>query len=298
MGSAILAEAIQTIRDFSMSKGQEPNTARVGDDFGSLVFHDGVQQKRLADAGLSRAAPDDHTRGIAGSVGGGRGGVGAEGMGGGARGDALHALVPAADGHHGREARLVSESDRGRQGRRGVFRQGTGAGRARRLELPLGGDALHVRSARLHGVGSDEPAVAAENGRGGHAGDSDGVRELDGRDARQEDAAAALDGSAVAAGGPGAEALRVDGRAGGDDVRARAGIFPDRSDVLPVAAGSDQRGADAVRGQAAQGAGARGPVFRRDRRPGDGVHVGRRDGALQGGGAGEDAAQRGGAEPV
>jgi len=47
MGSAILAEAIQTIRDFSMSKGQEPNTARVGDGFGSLVFHDGVQQKRL-----------------------------------------------------------------------------------------------------------------------------------------------------------------------------------------------------------------------------------------------------------
>ncbi len=47
MGSAILAEAIQTIRDFSMSKGQEPNTARVGDDFGSLVFGDGMQQKRL-----------------------------------------------------------------------------------------------------------------------------------------------------------------------------------------------------------------------------------------------------------
>ena len=30
MGSAILADAIQTIRDFSMSKGQEPNAARVG----------------------------------------------------------------------------------------------------------------------------------------------------------------------------------------------------------------------------------------------------------------------------
>ena len=82
MGSAGLDAAIQAIRDFSMSKGQEPNTARVGDGFGSLVFNDGVQQKRLSDAGLSRAAPDDHARGIAGSVGGGRGGVGAEGMGG------------------------------------------------------------------------------------------------------------------------------------------------------------------------------------------------------------------------
>ena len=47
MGSAVLAEAIQTIRDFSMAKGQEPSAARVGDGFGSLVFNDAVQQKRL-----------------------------------------------------------------------------------------------------------------------------------------------------------------------------------------------------------------------------------------------------------
>jgi len=47
MGSAVLAEAIQTIRDFSMAKSQEPNTTRVGDGFGSLVFNDTVQQKRL-----------------------------------------------------------------------------------------------------------------------------------------------------------------------------------------------------------------------------------------------------------
>ena len=48
MSSAGLDAAIQAIRDFSMSKGQEPNTGRVGDGFGSLVFHDGVQQKRLS----------------------------------------------------------------------------------------------------------------------------------------------------------------------------------------------------------------------------------------------------------
>jgi glutamine synthetase len=47
MGSAVLTEAMQTIRDFSMSKGQEPNTTRVGDGFGSLVFNDAAQQKRL-----------------------------------------------------------------------------------------------------------------------------------------------------------------------------------------------------------------------------------------------------------
>ena len=88
--------------------------------------------------------------------------------------------------------------DRRRQGRRGVLGQGTDQGRARRLELPVGRHALHLRSARLHGVGSDEPAVAAVQRRRGHAGDPDGVRELDRRNARQEDAAAALDGSAVA----------------------------------------------------------------------------------------------------
>jgi len=43
-----LDAAIQAIRDFSMSKGQEPSTARVGDGFGSLVFSDAVQQKRLS----------------------------------------------------------------------------------------------------------------------------------------------------------------------------------------------------------------------------------------------------------
>ena len=82
------------------------------------------------------------------------------------------------------------------------------------------------------------------------------------------------------------------------DVRARAGIFPDRSVLLPVASRSHQRRPHAVRRQAAEGPGARGSVLRRDRRPRDGVHVGRRDRALQGRRAGEDAAQRGGAEPV
>ena len=198
MGSAVLGEAIEAIRDFSMSKDKarrRPRAAR-GTAFGSLVFNDAVQEKRLPTAVVSRAAADDHARRVAGSLGGGRGGGGAEGLGGGARGDALHALVPAADGHHGRKARLVSEPDREWQGGRGVLGQGAGEGRARRLELPLGRDAVHLRSARLHGVGSDEPAVAAEDGRGGHAGDSDGVRELDGGSARQEDAAAAVDGSA------------------------------------------------------------------------------------------------------
>ena len=45
-----------------------------------------------------------------------------------------------------------------------------------------------------------------------HAGDPDGVRQLDRRGARQEDAAAPLDGSAVGAGRARAEAVRLDAR--------------------------------------------------------------------------------------
>ena len=68
--------------------------------------------------------------------------------------------------------------------------------------------------------------------------------------------------------------------------------------LLSVAPGSDQRRPHAVRRQAAEGPGARGSVLRRDPRSRDGVHVGRRDRALQGRRAGEDAPQRSGAEPV
>ena len=53
--------------------------------------------------------------------------------------------------------------DGGRPRRRRVQRQGAGQGRARRVELPLGRHALDVRSARLHRLGSDQPAVAARD---------------------------------------------------------------------------------------------------------------------------------------
>ena len=185
-----------------------------------------------------------------------------------------------------------------RQGGGGVLRQGARQGRARRLELPVGRHALHLRSARLHGVGSDQPAVAAEERRRGHARHPDRVRELDRRGARQEDAAPAIDGSALEAGGARPEAVRLDRRARRHHVRSGAGILPDRSLLLSVAAGSDQRRADAVRRKAAEGPGAGRSVLRRHRRSRDGVHVGSRNRALQGRRAGEDAPQRSGAEPV
>jgi len=252
----------------------------------------------LAQAGVSGPPPYDHPRRSARHGRGRRRREGDEGMGDRARGDALHALVPAAHRHHRRETRLVSQSHERRQSRGRVFRQGADQGRARCVELPVGRHALHVRSARLHGVGSDQLAVAALQRRRGDARHPDGVRQLDRRNPGQEDAAPPLDGSPLEAGGPRAQAVRLVGRARRHDLRTRAGILPDRSVLLPVASRSHQRRPDAVRRHAAQGPGARRSVLRGDPGPRDGVHERRGGRALQGRRAGQDAPQRSRAEPV
>ncbi len=180
----------------------------------------------------------------------------------------------------------------------GVLGQRTDQGRTRRVELPLGRSALHLRSARLHRMGSDEPAVAAQERRRRHAGDSDGVRQLDRRSAGQEDAAAAFDGGALEAGGAHPQDVRLDGRTRHHDLRTRAGVLPDRPLLLPVASRPDQRRPHAVRRHTAQGPGARGSVLRRHPRSRPGVHERGRERAVQGRRAGQDTPQRSGAEPV
>ncbi len=50
MGSAVMVEAIHAIRDFSVTKGKEPAEPRSGNVFGSLVFNDSEQEKRLPKA--------------------------------------------------------------------------------------------------------------------------------------------------------------------------------------------------------------------------------------------------------
>jgi glutamine synthetase len=47
MGSAVMVEAIHAIRDFSVTKGKEPAEPRGGNVYGSLVFNDAEQEKRL-----------------------------------------------------------------------------------------------------------------------------------------------------------------------------------------------------------------------------------------------------------
>ena len=118
MGSAALSEAVKSIRDWSMNEGRASSSpAKAAEMFGSLVFNDKAQQERLPKpayralrATITRGEPLD-------LVDGRRGGDGAEGLGGRARRHALHALVPADDRHHRREARLVSLADRRRHAR-------------------------------------------------------------------------------------------------------------------------------------------------------------------------------------
>ena len=267
MGSAALTEAAKSIRDWSLSDRTSSTPAvRAADVFGSLVFNDKVQQERLPKPAY-RALRATITRGEPLDIcDRRRRGHGAEGLGGRARRHALHALVPAADRHHGREARLVSLAVGRRLGHRRVPRQGTDPGRARCVELPVGRHAHHLRGARLHGVGPDQPAVAALQRQQRHARHPDRVRQLDRRGARQEDAAAAVDGRRVQAGGARPEAVRVDRRARVRHLRPRAGILPDRPELLLRAARPDQRRAHAVRRQAAEGPGAGGPVLRLDSR--------------------------------
>jgi glutamine synthetase len=50
MGSAVLSEAINFIRDWSIAEAKEPLGMRAAETFGSLVFNDAVQQARLPKA--------------------------------------------------------------------------------------------------------------------------------------------------------------------------------------------------------------------------------------------------------
>ena len=77
--------------------------------------------------------------------------------------------------------------------------------------FPSGGMRSTFEARGYTALGSDEPAVAARHAERHDARHPDGVRQLDGRFARQEDAAAPLDGGAVEAGPPHPEALWLEG---------------------------------------------------------------------------------------
>ena len=162
MGSAVLGEAISAIRDWSEKRGKEMGALNGKGAFGSLVFNDAAQQKRLP-KNVYDALRRTITRGesldpsIADAVASALKdwaiesgathythwfqpltGITAE------KHDSF--LAPVTDG------RAVYEFS----GKELV------KGRAGCVELPVRRHALHVRSARLHGMGSNQPALAAE----------------------------------------------------------------------------------------------------------------------------------------
>src|SRR5215207_3461981 len=157
----------------------------------------------LADR-LQAPAGDAGQRAAARSCACGRGRVRDEGVGDGARRDALHALVPAAHGLDRREARLVLLADRRRQRAGGVLRQGADPGRAGRVVVPDRRHPGDVRGARLHRLGPVVAGVHPREPERGAALHPDRFRLVDRRGARPQDPAAALDGRALALGAEGA----------------------------------------------------------------------------------------------
>ena len=131
-----------------------------------------------------------------------------EGLGDGEGRDPLHALVPAAHRLDRREARLLLRPDGRRHGDRRVLRQGADPGRAGRLLVPDRRHPGHVRGPRLHGVGPDLAGLHPREPERRAALHPDRVRVVDGRGARQQDPAAALDGRAVEVGRARAAAVR------------------------------------------------------------------------------------------
>ncbi len=147
------------------------------DVYGSLVFGEAEQQKRLPEGRVSGTAEDGGVvRPLDPSV--------ADAVAKAVKEWAmetwrhpLHPLVPAAHRHYRREARLVS---RARTGDGRVVAEFSGKelikGEPDASSFPSGGLALHVRSARLHRLGSDQPAVAADERQRGDARHPDRVR--------------------------------------------------------------------------------------------------------------------------
>ncbi len=224
MGAVTLGEAIDRIRDWSMHEGRAAfKPAQVGDIFGSLVFNDSVQLARLPKA-VYQALRDTVTKGQALEM---------------STADAVASALKDWAVEHG-----ASHYTHWFQPMTGITAEkhdsffvptGDGSSMAEfsgkelvkgepdASSFPSGGMRSTFEARGYTAWDSDQPAVAAAERQLGHAGDSDGVRQLDRRVARQEDAAAPFDGSAVGAGGAGVEALRRDGDARDRDLRTRTG---------------------------------------------------------------------------
>ena len=269
--------------------------------FGANVFSPAVQRQRLPKHVYKALQRDARARRGARHLARRRGRAGDEGMGDGEGRHALHALVPAADRLDRREARLLLRPRRRRHRDRGVLRQGADPGRARRLlASPPAASARPSRRAATRPGTRRRPAFILENPNGallciptaftswtGEALDHKIplLRSMD-----------ALSGAAI-------RALRAARRSTSatrvfTTVGPRAGVLPDRRAVLLRTARPADDRAHAVRRQAAEGPRARRPLLRLDPRAHPRLHARGRARAGQARRAGQDAPQRGRAQPV
>ena len=302
MSSANLRhEAIQAIAttEHQLNRVNFKET-HIKDLFGVNVFNEEVQRAAAAQAGLQGPA-EDHQAGRAARPGHRRRRRHRhEGLGHREGRHPLHPPVPAHDRPDRREARQLPAADRRRQGHHRVQRQGTGPRRAgRRRRSPPAASAPPSRPAATPPGTRPAPPTSSKAPTAPPWSSRPPSCQLDRRGPRQEDAAAALDGGAVQPGPAHPAPVRQHrGQEGLHHRRPRAGILPDRQELLLRPARPHQRRPDAVRRQAAQGPGAGRPVLRRHPRARAGLHGRLRGRAVQARRAGQDPAQRGRPQPV
>ena len=165
--------------------------------------------RAAAEGGVQGAAADDRPGREAGRVDRGRGGGGDAGLGDREGRDALHALVPAADGARRRRSTTPSSSRTARAARWPSSRgKQLIKGEPDASSFPSGGIRATFEARGYTAWDADEPGVHPGEPERHDAVHSDGVLLVDGRGAGQEDAAAALDAGAEHAGAARAAALR------------------------------------------------------------------------------------------
>ena len=189
-----------------------------------------------------------------------------EGVGRRARRHALHALVPPAQRPVRRETRRVLHADGRRRADPPLLRRPADPGRARRVVLPERRHAHHVRGARLHGVGPDVARVPDPPRAGRDPLHPLGVPLVEGRGARQEDAAPALDRGALRVGLPGPEAHEAPHGPRPRDARRRAGVLPGRPAVVGRAPRPPAHRPHPPRRARREGPADGGPLLRRSSR--------------------------------
>ena len=182
---------------FGQTKRKRQNDGR--DQGGNRLRRGRVRRrgdKNISEQGHCEEAPGDDTgRKAPRSVYRGRGRARHPPLGNGPRRNTLHALVPPDDRLYCRKTRLVP-GDQGRRADHAVQRKEPHCRRAGRQLVPIWRNPLHLRGARLYGMGSDEPGIYQTPFERRDIVHPNRVLRLYRRVARQEDASSPLDAGA------------------------------------------------------------------------------------------------------